>query len=326
VASASKPAGQHWISDDVNFLDLDLNLLVALDALLTERSVTGAAELLHRSQPALSASLKRLRRQFGDELLVRVGNRHELTPIADQLKTQVATVLADVERVFATRARFEPAASSRRFVVATADYGQAMFGRALAAAVAEESSTIRLHFESFEAATLDDPADLLRTVDGMVVPRGFFDGFPALDLFADRWVLLVDGDNSRVGESVEIDDLAALDWVLPFHQPNRAGVPAVRQLQLLGVNVNTVVSIDGFLSLPLFVAGTERVAMIQASLADLVAPAPEFRTIECPFDAVPLNEAFWWHPTLEHDPGHVWFRSVVERVGAALGGSDGVSG
>ena len=73
-------------SADVNFLDLDLNLLIALDALLGEQSVTRAAEVLQRSQPALSASLKRLRHQFQDDLLVRVGNHYELTPLATQLR------------------------------------------------------------------------------------------------------------------------------------------------------------------------------------------------------------------------------------------------
>jgi DNA-binding transcriptional LysR family regulator len=310
--------GAHLASEDVNFLDLDLNLLIALDALLAERSVTGAAELLHRSQPALSASLKRLRRQFGDDLLVRVGNRHELTPIAEQLKTQVATVLADVERLFATRARFDPARSARRFVVGTADYGQAMIGPRLAQAIAEESSTISVHCQGFSNETLDNPANTLRAMDGMIVPRGFFDGYPVIDMYSDRWVLLVDANNSRVGDSVTLEELGKLDWVLPYHRPQRSGVPAVRQLQLLGVEVEVVVGVDGFLSLPLFVAGTDRISMIQKALADRVAHPPEFRTIECPFDAVPLNESFWWHPTLEHDPGHIWFRSVVERVSRDL--------
>ncbi len=82
VSHQTTTTGAHLTSEDVNFLDLDLNLLVALDALLGEQSVTRAAEVLQRSQPALSASLKRLRHQFQDDLLVRVGNHYELTPLA----------------------------------------------------------------------------------------------------------------------------------------------------------------------------------------------------------------------------------------------------
>ncbi len=82
------------------FRNLDLNLLLALDALLTERNVTRAAERLGLSQPTVSAALGRLRRHFGDELLHRIGNRYELTPLAQQLSARTTPALADVRRVF----------------------------------------------------------------------------------------------------------------------------------------------------------------------------------------------------------------------------------
>ncbi|MPY80022.1 MAG: LysR family transcriptional regulator, partial [Actinophytocola sp.] len=86
----------------MNLANLDLNLLVSLDHLLRERSVTRAAESMGLSQPALSASLARLRRHFGDPLLTRVGNRYELTPLAVHLRRRTETALAGVERVFAS--------------------------------------------------------------------------------------------------------------------------------------------------------------------------------------------------------------------------------
>ena len=84
----------------MNLASLDLNLLVSLDALLQQRSVTRAAAQMGLSQPALSASLARLRRHFGDELLTRVGNEYRLTPLAVQLVDVAASALAGVERVF----------------------------------------------------------------------------------------------------------------------------------------------------------------------------------------------------------------------------------
>src|SRR6185437_4041959 len=86
---------------DSKLANLDLNLLVSLDALLAERSVSRAAERLGLSQPSLSASLARLRRHFRDELLARIGNRYELTPLAAQLAEQTTGALAAVARVFA---------------------------------------------------------------------------------------------------------------------------------------------------------------------------------------------------------------------------------
>lgn len=314
AASAAWRGDQH-----VNLLDLDLNLLVALDALLTERSVTRAAETLHRSQPALSASLKRLRRQFGDDLLVRVGNGHELTPLAVQLKSRVSMVLADIERVFASRARFDAAGSTREFVVLTSDYGQTMLGRFVATQLAAEAPGVRVRFRPLNDGAIAEAEDSLRAVDGFILPHGFVHDLPHLDAYTDRWVILADRDNTAIGATVRLDELSNVDWVLPFHRQG-SHVPAVRQLQLLGVDLRVAVALEGFVSLPVFVAGTDRVTMIQERLAQLIAPADRFRIVECPFEVVPLVEALWWHPALEHDPGHAWFRGVVERAGRALAG------
>jgi DNA-binding transcriptional LysR family regulator len=311
------PLGAHHRSADVNFLDLDLNLLIALDALLGEQSVTRAAALLQRSQPALSASLKRLRHQFEDELLVRVGNRYELTPLATQLRQRVAMVMADTERLFATRARFDPETSTRQFVLRAADYGQQMLGRAIAAELAEQAPNTVLQFRALSDELIAAAPDALRNVDGFVLPLGFLENLPHLVAYEDRWVLLVDIDNRVVGDAVTLDQLAELKWVSAFHRQG-SSVPAVRQLQLLGVGLRVVVDVEGFASLPGFVKGTDRITMIQERLARRIAPADEFRLLECPFDVVPLVEALWWHPSLEHDPRHIWFRSIVERAGRRL--------
>jgi DNA-binding transcriptional LysR family regulator len=304
-------------SPDVNFLDLDLNLLIALDVLLTERSVTRAAEALHRSQPALSASLKRLRHQFNDDLLIRVGNRYELTPLALQLKPRVALILADLERLFGTRARFDAENSTREFVVGTADYGQLMLGRAIATEIAIEAPNVRLRFRPLSDAEVSDPGDSLRSCDGFILPHGFIEGMPHVNAYVDRWVLLVDRRNTSLGETVELAELGGLDWVLAFHR-QASLVPAVRQLQLLGLDLHVVIAVEGFLSLPGLVSGTNRITVIQERLAQRIAPASDFRIVECPFEAVPLSEALWWHPAVEHDPGHAWFRTIVERAGRRI--------
>src|SRR5437763_10872301 len=106
----------------VNLASLDLNLLVSLDALLQERSVTKAAARMGLSQPALSASLARLRRHFGDELLTRVGNEYRLTPLAVQLRELSRLALTGIERVFDAQPAFDPASSTREFHLLVSDY------------------------------------------------------------------------------------------------------------------------------------------------------------------------------------------------------------
>src|SRR3712207_5271392 len=156
-ADHSRPArrrGEEQMSDDghqprrygalVNLARLDLNLLVSLDALLQERSVTRAAAQMGLSQPALSASLARLRRHFGDELLTRVGNESRLTPLAVQLRDLVRIALSGVERVFAAQTEFDPASSTREFSVLVSDYVVAVLGDTIAALLAEEAPHTRL--------------------------------------------------------------------------------------------------------------------------------------------------------------------------------------
>ena len=96
---------------------LDLNLLIALDALLTERSVTRAAERLRLSQPALSASLSRLRIHFGDPILARRGNTYELTPLALRLADHTTIALDAARRVFESQATWDPSESVRQFSI-----------------------------------------------------------------------------------------------------------------------------------------------------------------------------------------------------------------
>jgi DNA-binding transcriptional LysR family regulator len=110
--------------------NLDLNLLVALRELLRERSVTHAAERLGVTQPAASAALSRLRRHFGDELLVRDRGEYTLTALGVQLAEQADAVCAAAQRLFAASADFDPATSEREFTLVMADYTIVVMGRA----------------------------------------------------------------------------------------------------------------------------------------------------------------------------------------------------
>lgn len=309
--------GEHWSSPDVNFLDLDLNLLISLDALLSERSVTKAAERLARSQPALSASLKRLRHQFSDDLLVRVGNQYELSPLAEQLRERLAIVLSDIERVFATRARFDPNEASREFVIATSDYPTVVLGPVIADLVMAEAPNVKLNYVQITDTVVEKPTDHLRVFDGMFLPIGFVGDMPRLTVYKDRWVIIADADNPIANQPITTEMLGNLDWVLPFHRRG-FGIPPARQLELRGVDLNPTVATDGFVGLPAMVSGSNRVAFIQKRLADRLAPSSKFVILECPFEVVPLDESFWWHPTLTADPGHIWFRELVRRAGAIL--------
>jgi DNA-binding transcriptional LysR family regulator len=295
---------------------LDLNLVLALDALLAERSVTRAGRRVGLSQPAMSAALARLRRHFGDELLARVGNGYELTPLGTALRDRTAAACELLERVFASHAAFDASAEEREFTLMGSDYAVAVFGARLARTVSELAPGVRLTFRQSPLNLTEDVGALLGTIDGLLLPHGVISGFPALELYRDRWVVLVAEDNPEVGEELTLDTLARLPWVA-YQRMHDA--PAAWQLSMLGVEPRVQVSCDSFHLLPALVAGTRRVALIPYLLARRILPGTDgVRIMETPYEAVPLRGALWWHPVHTQDAGHAWLRETAALVGARI--------
>lgn len=297
---------------------VDLNLLVALDVLLRERSVTRAADRLNLSQPALSASLAKLRRLFGDELLTRVGNRYELTPLAAALLDRTAAALAAAATVFAAPTAFDPATATREFELYVSDYAASVLAAPLVRLARAEAPGVGLRIQQLNATAVDDAPSFLRDHDGLVLPHGFIEDARHVDLFSDRFVLLVSADNSAVGDAITVDDLRTMPMVVAYS--TRTGVnTAVHQLRLAGVEPRTETVTESFLIVPFLIAGTDRIGLVPALLARRLSALDEVRAIPCPFPVNDLVESLWWHRRHEDDPGHRWFRSLLIRASATVG-------
>ncbi len=303
----------------MHLASLDLNLLVALDALLQQRSVTRAAAQMGLSQPALSASLARLRRHFGDELLTRVGNDYRLTPLAVQLRELSRAALAGVEKVFTAQPSFDPASSTREFTLLISDYGTAVLGDTLAGLLAEEAPNARLRLLMNTPDHVDRAHQVLLSSDLLVLPHGFVADLPHQDLYRDEWVCVVASDNTEVRDQVTVEHLESLPWVLSYNGPT-ASTPAVRRMRMLGIEPTVAVVTENFLTVPGLVAGSRRIAVVQRLLIDLLPLDSGVRALPCPFDAGPLVEAMWWHPVFDDDPEHRYLRDLVVRAaGLAVG-------
>lgn len=301
----------------VNLTNLDLNLLITLDALLEQRSVSKAAEQIGLSQPAVSAQLARLRRHFGDDLLARFGNLYRLTPLAIQLRPRVRTAVTGVERVFAAEPDFTPASTTREFSLVMSDYAVAMVGPALAATLAQQAPGARLRFSPNTPQLVDNALTSMTSIDLLVMPHGFTDGLSHLDLYRDEWVCLVSADNPDIGGELTIDHLRTMPWVATYHGPT-AATPASRQMRMLGIEPHTQVVTENFLTVPALVAGTPRVGLLQRRLADTIPSHVGVRAFPCPFDVGPLVEAIWWHPMYDDDPEHRFLRDLLIEVAARL--------
>ncbi|PXY22145.1 LysR family transcriptional regulator [Prauserella muralis] len=300
---------------------LDLNLLVFLRELLRERNVTRAAERVGVSQPTASAALARLRRHFGDELLVRSRGSFVLSPLAAQLAPQVEPVCASLERLFSTSAEFRPAESDREFTLLMADYVLVTLGEQLSREMFKTAPGIRLHAKVLQKLPADIP-EALRLIDGIVsVGKAELHapGIHSVELFRDRWVCIVDRDNP-VSERLELADLERMPWVVPHHPDG--GYPPSSPLGPLMARLAThprvAVRVDSYRATPYFVAGTDRIAIMQHRLARQFRGRADLRVLECPGDPPPIVEKLWWHEERETDEGHRWLRGVVERAARPL--------
>lgn len=314
---AGRAADQNGhVAEPAPLRNLNLNLLEHLDALLTQRTVSGAAERLGLSQPTVSSALQRLRRHFGDELLVRSGAGHELTPLAVELRPLVAAAIAAAERVFTSTTVFDPVTSTREFRLVAGDYWVASVGAALARAVEELRSSVRLRFGKPARSVVERTTDTLRTVDGVLSPHGEIRGVRHTDLCTAEWGCLVDAGNTRVGERLTQADLLALPWVSVAtapDQPQRETL-ALRRLRLAGVDPRVAVTVESFLAVPRMIAGTDRIAIVHRGMVGWLAESKGLRLLPCPVELDPLRLALWWHPQFEADAGHRWLRDTLRDV------------
>ena len=213
----------------VNLAGLDMNLVVALRALLTERNVTRAGERIGLSQPAMSAALGRLRRHFGDDLLARKGSGYELTALGKVLldRTQVACEMLDL--VFGSQPRFDPAREHREFTLLASDYAVVVIGDRLARELSAQAPQVRITFRQVPATIIDDPAaQLYPPSTACSMPHGIISGLPAVELGISATAGCARSPRTilEVGESITLEQLAVLPWATYQRGLRRSGQPA----------------------------------------------------------------------------------------------------
>jgi DNA-binding transcriptional LysR family regulator len=296
---------------------LDLNLLVPLDALLTERSVTRAAERLRLSQPALSAALARLRTHFNDPILARRGNVYELTPLAQRLAEYTSTALETARRVFESQSEWQADRSTREFTLYGSDYAFSTVGAVVSRLAAERAPGVRFRFMLHTPPIVEDAANRLRSVDGLLIPHGFLSDLLYDDLWSDRWVIVASATNARARAGLTMADLAVAHWVFTY-QSLTSFTSATRQLQQLGVETLVDAVVESFLALPWYLVGTDRLGLVQEALAPSATASGDVIVVEPPFDVTPLLNALWWHPSHRNDPEHAWMRALFREAGEVL--------
>jgi LysR family nod box-dependent transcriptional activator len=298
----------------MHFKQLDLNLLVALDALLAERNITEAGRRVYLTQSAMSGALARLREYFGDELLVQVGRRMMPTPLGESLAAPVREILLQIKATINTRPVFDPGASRRRFSLMMSDYVSTV----LMPEVLRRAEAVAPHV-GFELQSNDvaNPFELIDRgdIDFLIMPQHFLPKeHPNELLYTDGYACLVWSDNPLVGDSLTPEQYLSLGHVVLQYSRTRAAFIDEWFLTKLGVTRRAEVFAGSFNAVPQLVVGTRRIATIQRRLAEFYARYLPLRIVPPPFDLPSLTEAVQWHQYLEDDPGSRWLRALLQEA------------
>ncbi len=288
-------------------LNVDLNLLPPLLALLQEGSVTRAAERVGLSQPAMSHTLARLRALLGDEILVRSGNRSTLTPRAHSLIEAVSRLLVDVSESVLDVRGFDPSRDARRFGLSMSTSTAFV----VAPPLLELGDRIapNVTFELFDNPEPGDDVFARPQVDVALLADTVPTGYVREPLYLDRWVGVVSEEHPHIGGALTLEHLTSMPHIA-YQAPTVRTAPYV-VLGGLGIQPTFDMVTTNFLLTPLLVARTRRIAIVQERLAVGLGPDAGIRILELPVDVPPLRIDLVWNPRIQGDPATAWLRACL---------------
>lgn len=299
----------------------DLNLLVALNALLDEKSVTRAAERVHVSQPAMSGALQRLRENFNDQLLVRVGRNMELTPRAKDLVQPVREILLAIEANLSAERTFEPKSAHREFNVCMTDFVAAVLLPKVMSTLSTAAPGIMLHVEPLSKDALPhlETGILDMGVRAMVEPFRQLDarGIVSEQLFSDDWVCVASADHPTLGDSISVEEYLELPHVALSLGKGASTIEEVA-LRHMSIDIDVRATARSFSTLYFMLPGTSLIGLLPRRMASHLSTYMPSKILEMPFNIGMLNESLLWHERNAADPAHQWLRSLFKRVAAEI--------
>ena len=288
----------------MRFERLDLNLLVALDALIEDRSVSLAARRLFLSQPALSGALNRLREYFRDDLLVQSGRQMVLTPKAEELRGPVREALMLIRARITTPLVFDPATAQRQFTIVASDFAY----NVLLAPAFEEAARVapgitfemlwtdRLAMERLERGE----ADVVITIASYLSPE-----HPRIPMFEDEPAVICWSGSKHAAGLTEESFLAA-GHAIAFFGDDRHPAYTESHFAQQGIARKIEIRLPTFFALPQAVVGTERLATMWRRHAEFFATFLPITVHRPPWQLPRIVEEAQWHSLRANDEGIKW--------------------
>jgi DNA-binding transcriptional LysR family regulator len=299
----------------MNLNSLDLNLLVALDALLKEANVSRAAMRIGLSQPAASHALQRLRDLIGDPLLVRTGARMELTPRALGLRTPLAQALDQVRSLFVSDA-FDAARSERQFRLMMPDLAVELLMPPLMEKITQAAPNVRTDVVPWRGPSIFT-AEFARTIDLVISIGNAFKGFHRQLLYTGSDALAVRRGHN-IGVKLKRRDafLDARHVAVIIRGQNEDLIDG--WLQSKGIERKIALVVPGYLEALHVAARTDLVAFVPRRLISALSRQLSLATIAPPLDPG-IDEQFMFYPTrAQMDPASIWLRRLMLQTGREL--------
>jgi LysR family transcriptional regulator, nod-box dependent transcriptional activator len=295
----------------MRFKGLDLNLLLAFQVLMEERSVTRAARRLHVSQPAMSSALGRLRDYFRDPILVAHGKRLHPTAHAERLFGPVRQFLSGIDGLLTVSAAFDPATTQRTFRIVASDYITASLIGPLAARLAAQAPGVKLEFmlpsEEATLLVMEGKADLLITPKEFTRPDQ-----PSELLCRERQVVVGWSENPLLRRRLTGAAFGEAGHVAVVVGSNRVLSFADRQIERLGRRRKVEITCGCFTMVPWLLQGTQRLALMHERLARQMVAAFPLTMTKIPFAFPVMQEMMQYHRARQEDPGVCWLRAQLK--------------
>lgn len=293
----------------MNLRSLDLNLLLVFDAVYGERSISKAAEKLHLSQPTISNALARLRVRLGDPLFERSAHGMAPTPKARKLAEPIRQALNVLERGLRDDDAFDFAQSSREFVVAVEDYGEAVILPGFIRWLSGVAPGIRIRIRPESSAQLkaelrDGSVDLALDYFALADDAAY----RSKCVLTETLMTLSRRDHPAVLERMSLELYLALHHVV-LSGPSNARPMIDLALSKRGLQRHIAVTVPHFISMPVMVQATDMICTLPRRMAHLYADNFRLRLHTVPLRIPEFPVYLIWHKSVEADAGHQWFRN-----------------
>lgn len=297
----------------MQFRNLDLNLIIALDALLTEKSVTRAGERIFRTQPAMSGILSRLRLYFNDELLIRVGNTTEITPFAEQIKGPIREFLSIAHYISEFKPSLDIADLEHMFVLSASDYVADILLPTLLEVLAVEAPKVRIRLRTMDFEYWNSLEE--RETDFIIIPAEHIVGEPPSEhVLSDRWVCIGDAQKFAHVTELSVDTFNQAQFLTVNYNYGRTQTTFERQFADAGLEWSSAIAtVPYFQMLPRLIRGSNYLAVIHERTALRDAQAFGLKIFDIPIPLEPLRLYLCMHERSMHSRPHQWLKSVIQR-------------